>query len=403
MRASAAARVEHIAVIGRTHTDVREICFEHQKSGLLTVTPPELVADYRKSLGSVRMTLTNGSVIQGYSATEPDALRGPARDLFWCDEMGSYPRQTAQDVIDQAWLTMRESPRPRMVVTTTPKPVPWIKKLLKRAETDPAVVIRRGRTLDNQANLSPAALAELLAAYGGTRLGRQELDGELLEDVEGALWRAELIEACRWTGGPLPELVDTVTAVDPSGSATGDACGIVTVGITRGGLVLVLEDSTSAGAGPEARYEAACLAAVRHGSGLLLYEANYGGDASAGGLRSAWTHLMDTGRIDRDMARPRIRPATAKGDKAARAEPVVGLYEQTAAGTDRIRHAVPLPLLEQEMTTWVPGSGAASPNRIDAMVWAVRRLTKHLGLVSSVSSPNAAPASSPGLAGGIWG
>lgn len=329
------------------------------------------------------LTLDNGAQISGYSAEAPDAIRGPNLERLWLDEMAAFPR------LDYLW---NECAVPavrigdaQILITTTPKPKPLIIDLASRE--DGSVVVTRGAMWENAANLSAPVLAELKKRYDGTRIGRQELYGELLDEVEGALWSWALIEAAQMLK-PLPTMSKTIVSVDPSGSASGDATGIVTLGRGADEVIYVLADDTTKG-GPEYRYEQICLAAIRCAAGTIVYEAAYGGDNVAHGIRSAWRELAATGRIG-DEPVPHLQPSPTKTSKADRADPVVALYEQTAKGTERIKHAAALPELESEMTGWEEDAGW-SPNHIDALVHGVRYLAGKSLRPVVVSSFNAMP------------
>jgi phage terminase large subunit-like protein len=415
VRRWAARRRGLYAVIAKNDREVRRICFEARKAGLLAVIPPDDVAKngYKKSAGETALTLTNGSVIMAFSAEQPDNLRGYAFDGVWLDEYGSWSKKTAQDVWDNVMFCLREAAAPHVVVTTTPKNVEHVRTLMGKLDSDPGYVLTRGHTEENRANLSAQMLGELERAYAGTRLGRQELGGELLTDVENALWSLELIAAATWrfdAYGPLPDLVEVVTSVDPSGSAKGDATGIVTVArarpftlptdepavvrsITTGlpveqGPIIVLSDATTQGT-PEHRYSTACLEAYRHSAGVILVEGAYGGDNVSMALRSSWADLVRRGIIDAAVPMPRLVNAPTSGSKADRAQPVVGLYEQTATGGARIFHASvngSLAGLEDEQTTWEPTDSAWSPNRLDALVHGVRHLMRVAGYTGAVGS-----------------
>jgi phage terminase large subunit-like protein len=406
------------AVIAKNDREVRRVCFELRRAGLLAVVPPEDVADYKKGAGETQLTLVNGSAIMAFSAESPDNLRGYAFDGVWCDEYGAWSKKTAQDTWDVMMYTLREAPEPHVVVTTTPKNLEHVRTLMGKLGHQPGYVLTRGRTQDNRANLSAAMLRELERDYAGTRLGRQELGGEMLEDVEHALWSLELIAAATWRSdayGDLPEFTAVVTSIDPSGSEKGDATGIVTcararpivhrplveedadvppppVPIHRAGApveqgpILVLSDATTKGT-PEHRYSTACLEAFRHSAGVLLVEGAYGGDNVHMGLRSSWTDLQRQGLIPHGVPMPRLVNAPTDGSKSDRAQPVVALYEQTANGGERIFHAGggKLAALEDELTTWEPDS-SWSPNRLDALVHAVRWLTNTVGYLGGIGS-----------------
>lgn len=339
--------------------------------------------DFRYVSSELHIYFPNGASVKGYSAEKPARIRGANLSGAWCDELCFF-----QDV-DSVWNealapAVRIGGNPRILVTTTPRAIPLLKKILERGD----VVTVRGSTFENAANLSAVALETLKREYEGTRLGRQELYGELLDDAEHALWTRDLIEAATWNR-PLPDLVRTIVAVDPSGSATGDATGIITAAVDHTGVIYVLADDTCKGS-PESRYEKVCLAVSRSGAGTIVYESAYGGDNIAHGLRSAWRHLSDSGQLP-PSPMPLLKVSPTKASKADRAHPVVALYEQTAGGTVRIRHAVPLPALEDEMVQWEP-SASWSPNRIDALVHAARFLAgttyRRTSLLSYESLPS---------------
>lgn len=387
-----------VAAIAKDHRALRDVCFEG-KSGLTAVIPQQhwQQKNYKKGLGDVSLVLDNGSVIIGYTSAEPDAIRGQAFDLIWGDEFAAWPRHRAQEMLDQATFTMGESEDCRMILTTTPKKLPHVKDLIRRAE-DPTeqIVITRGRTEDNTA-LSQRALKVLRDRYDGTRQGRQEMDGELIEDVEGALWTDVMIEVARWDSeDEFPKMVGVVTAVDASGSADGDQCGIVTIGWDKDKVIYVLQNATRGGS-PAERYEAAARSAHDHGASELVYESAYGGDNIAYAIQNAWEQLQRTGEIPETSKCPRLFKSTLKGDKAHRAGPVAQLYEQQANLPDKRRVWHPIPdtdndivKLEEELTSWTPikepGQAAAkSPNGLDALVHGVRRIMFRLGMEGHVS------------------
>jgi phage terminase large subunit-like protein len=329
---------------------------------------------YRYNVADLHIYLDNGAEIVGFSAEKPSRLRGRNLAFAWCDELASFERP------DQLWSeallpAVRIGVAPRIAVTTTPRPIGLLRGLLERS--DGSVVVTRGSTWDNAANLSDYALSELKSRYENTRVGRQELYGELLTDVEGALWTQEMIDAAYW---PVPtgRTIRTVTAVDPSGSATGDATGIVTATLDSWSVVHVVADDTTKGS-PEHRYASVCRAALRHSSGVILYEAAYGGDNIAHGIRAAWPLVAGATPLPLLVASP------TKSSKADRAHPVAALYEQTMSGTPRVVHDAPLRLLADEMTTWEPRA-AWSPNRLDALVHVVRFLHSGSSGVARIST-----------------
>jgi predicted phage terminase large subunit-like protein len=332
------------AIIAPTFGDCRDTCLEGV-SGLLRVIREYgmLAPDgYNRSLGQVR--LSNGSRIRAFSGAEPDRLRGPQHHGGWVDELAAI-RYDSQ-AWDQYQFGLRLGDNPQTAVTTTPRPRRILRSLLERNTT----FVTRGSTFDNAANLAPAALAELRLRYEGTRLGH----GELLQDVEGALWTGELIETYRVDQAP--QLVRIVVGVDPAGTASGDATGIVVAGRTSDGHAYVLHDATLHGS-PDQWGRAVARVYDQHGADLVVVERNYGGDMVEAVLRSVRSDLP-------------ITTVTATQGKHVRAEPVSALYEQ-----GRVHHVGVFPDLEDQMTSWTvddPGS----PDRMDALVWAVTNLLR---------------------------
>jgi phage terminase large subunit-like protein len=366
------------AVIAKTHREVLAICFEAPKAGLIVVSPPAEIAEFRRGSGSVQLRYANGTLLRAFSAEDPDALRGYAFDGVWGDEYAAWPVQTAQAVYDMAWFCMRESPDPRMVITTTPKRLPHVRALLTRADHDHRVAVTRGRTLDNAENLSEAALDELLDRYAGTRLGRQELDAELLTDVEGALWRLEWIEAGRVEAAP--ELVRTVVAVDPADTdgENSDETAIVVAGRGTDGEDYVLADR-SAKVARMAAARRVWTAYADHDADEVVYEGsnNWVRDV----LVDAWVAMQRDGTLP--AGDPPLRVVQAKRSKRLRAEPVAARYEQSPP---RVHHVGAFPRLEAQQTEWTPESGA-SPDRLDALVYAITRLRGGERATVQVASP----------------
>jgi phage terminase large subunit-like protein len=347
-------RARRVALIGETMDQTREVMV-FGESGILACSPPD-----RRPLWEAtrkRLVWPNGAVAQLYSAHEPEALRGPQFDAAWADELAKWKKG------EEAWtmlqFCLRLGVHPRQVVTTTPRNAPVLKQLLDVSST----VVTRAPTEANRAYLAPGFLDEVTARFGGTRLGRQELDGILLEDTEGALWTPAMLEACRIDAAPALDRI--VVAVDPpvTGGAQSDACGIVVAGAVTAGppvqwRAVVLEDATVAGASPQVWAEAAIAAMERHGAHRLVAEVNQGGD------------LVETVVRQIDPLVPYRAVRAARG-KAARAEPVAALYEQ-----GRVRHRRGLGPLEDQMCRMTaqgfPGRG--SPDRVDALVWALTDL-----------------------------
>lgn len=386
--------LKRIAVIAKASRELRNVCFDGV-SGLNSVYPKDEVKAYYKGLGDTRIELANGALITGFTAESPDSIRGESFDAVWGDEFAAWPRHLAQDMYDQAWFCLRESKRPRMILTTTPKRVQHLMDLIERSKTDPSVVVTTGKTTDNT-HLSKAALAELYARYAGRHLGRQELDGELLMDVEGAFWVPPMLEAARYDG-ELPTFRKVIIGVDPSGSATGDATGVVAIGYTSDKRIFVLGCYSTKGL-PLQRYGAAVKAAVKHRQpGIpveILVEYNHGGDNTIFAVENTWKHMVQAGEIDANEKKPLVKKSTLKGSKAQKAGPVAGLYEQQMnLDISRVWHqpsteANGLDGLESEQLSWAP-TDKASPNSLDAFVVAARRAMQELGLESTLGTPGA--------------
>jgi len=339
-----------IALVGATLDDARKVMVEGP-SGLLAVAQSHETLCWQPGIGALRFA--SGAVATIYSAETPDRLRGPQHGFAWCDELAKWRGGVADAAWDNLLMGLREGEAPRLVVTTTPRPV----KLMHRVCALPGCRETRGRTRDNP-HLPRSFVEAMLADYAGTRLGRQELDGELLEDVTGALWSRALIERVRVAAAP--ELERVVVGVDPPASAEGDACGIVAVGLGRDGRGYVLEDATVSGVSPEGWARAVAACAARNAADQVVAEKNQGGAMVASVLRGA------------DSALP-LRLVHASRGKSARAEPVALLYE---AG--KVRHAGAFPALEDELCGLQAGGGyegpGRSPDRADAAVWALTEL-----------------------------
>ena len=281
-------------------------------------------------------------------------MRGPQFDAAWCDELAKWPH--AQDVFDMLQFGLRLGDRPRQLITTTPRPT----KLLKRLIADPRTALTRATTHANAKNLSPAFLAEVVQRYEGTRLGRQEILGEMLADRPDALWQRSVIEACRVAAAP--PLARIVIGIDPPASSRegADACGIVAAGRTEEGMIYVLEDATIAGLSPAGWATKAIAVFRRLQADTLVAEVNQGGDMVREVIRQV------------DPSVP-LRTVHATRGKYVRAEPIAAMYAQ-----GRVKHVdPPLAKLEDEMCdVGVEGlSSGRSPDRLDALVWAVSELT----------------------------
>ena len=341
--------VGRIALIGETYADVREVMIEGP-SGLLALPrlgggPPDWQPTRR------RLRYPNGAVALAFSAEEPDSLRGPQFGAAWSDEAAKW--RYADAAWDMIQFGLRLGTRPRGLVTTTPRPIPLIRRLLD----DPRTVVSRARTIDNALNLAPGFLDAVVGRYRGTRLGRQELDGALIEDRPDGLWTRDLIEAGRVPAAP--PLARVAVAVDPPASSGrgADACGIVAAGVS-GERAYVLADATLSRASPRAWAGAALALYHRLQADALVVEVNQGGEMATAVLAEV------------DSSVP-VVPVRAHRGKYLRAEPVSVLYAQ-----ERVHHVGALPQLEDELCDFGPGglSTGASPDRLDALVWALTHL-----------------------------
>ncbi len=350
----------HMALVGRTAADVRDTMVEGE-SGLLSVYPNDQRPRYEPS--KRRVTFHNGAVATAFSADEPDRLRGPNHDLAWADELAAWRYPEAWDML---MFGLRIGRMPKVIVTTTPKPTPLIRRLV--GTEDGSVHITKGSTFDNQANLAPSFLEEVLARYEGTRLGQQELYAEILDDVEGALWHRELLESNRVT--ERPDLVRIVVAVDPAAGSKAENAetGIVVVGLGENGQGYVLQDDSLRGT-PNDWGRAAVAAYHTFEADRIVAEANQGGDMVSHTLRT----------VDPDVS---IKMVHASRGKRTRAEPVAALYEQ-----GRVHHLGFHADLEDQLCGWIPDQ-SASPDRLDALVWGVTEL-----MLGSGSAPAVVPVS----------
>jgi phage terminase large subunit-like protein len=334
-----------IAAIGPTAGDVRETIFEGV-SGLLSVFPDDELDDYNRSTHKIR--LTNGSEIRGFSGETPDRLRGPQHHAAWVDELAAMPY--ADDVWAQMRFGLRLGSRPRTFISTTPRPTPLLRGILGRDDC----VISRGRTWDNVANLSEQAVRDLFDTYEGTWLGAQELEGELIDEAPGALFTLAVLEGSRVQRKDLPRLVKKVVVVDPAVSTgpKSDETGIALIGLGEDGDVYVLADlSLRAPPNEWARVAVRCY--QDEDADLILYEKNQGGLLVLDVLKTVDPYVKS-------------HAVNASASKAARAQPVVALFEQKRA------HLVGVhPKLEQQMTGWEPGISRFSPDRLDAVVHGV--------------------------------
>lgn len=346
-------RARRVALVGATASDLRDVMIEGE-SGLLAVASPWCRPTYEVS--KRRLSWPNGAIATAYSAEEPDRLRGPQHDLLWADELASW--QYMQETWDMAMFGLRLGRNPRCMVTTTPRPLKLIRDLLAREGQD--VVVSRGATRENAENLAPTFLNEIVRRYQGTRLGRQELDAELLNDVPGALWQREWIDEARVTAAP-DDLVRVAVAIDPATTSgeNADETGIVVCAVDADGHGYVLAD-VSGRYQPHEWAAKAISAYHRYKADFIVAEVNQGGDMVEAVIR----------QVDPNVA---FRKVHASRGKVARAEPVSAIYEQR-----RISHVGSFPQLEDQlcsMTNDFDRSRAGySPDRVDALVWGMSQL-----------------------------
>lgn len=333
------------AIVAPTYGDVRDTCAEGESGIIKILEQYGTLREYNRTFGEI--FLTNRSRIKLFSGEEPDRLRGPQFHGGWFDELAAFKYP---DTWDQYQFALRLGTHPQTVVTTTPRPTKLIKDLITRDK----VVVVRGSTFDNAKNLAPSALAELKLRYENTRLGRQELYGEILDDVEGALWTRQMIETARVE--KCPPLVRIVVAIDPAvtSNADSDETGIIAAGLTADGHYYVLDDK-SLRASPDTWARQAVNLYHDLKADKIIAETNNGGDMVISLIKQV------------DMAVP-VQKVTATRGKQLRAEPVSSLYEQ-----GRVHHVGYFEQLETQMCEWTPLS-KESPDRLDALVWAITEL-----------------------------
>jgi phage terminase large subunit-like protein len=351
VREWAANPKERILMIAPTASDVRETMIEGP-SGLMACYPQSRKPDYNPSRHLV--TFASGAIGITRSADEPERLRGPQFTKFWADELCAW--RFAKLAWDQIMFGFRlPGARLQGVITTTPKPMPVLKEIAKNPQT----VVTRGSSNENRSNLSDAFFQNVIAPYIGTRLGRQEIDAEILEDTPGALWTRGIIEAARISAKEAQDhaelVIRIVVAIDPAVTASEDSdeTGIVVVGLTRSGHILVYDDLSLRDT--PLKWASVAINALRLRRGdRIVGEVNNGGDLVESNIRT----------IDRNVP---FRAVRASRGKQVRAEPVAAMYEQ-----GRVHHVGSFPMLEDEMCNWIPGM--RSPSRMDALVWGITEL-----------------------------
>lgn len=367
----------NIGLIAPTAADARDVMVQGP-SGILAVSwehdrdfRGNLIGrpDYQPSLR--RLTWANGAVATTFSAEEPDRLRGPQHDRLWGDELAAWNGGEPDETWDMAMLGLRLGDAPKAMVSTTPRPIPLIRELL----SSPRWAVTKARTAANRANLADTFLSQIVSRYEGTRLGRQELDGELIDEVEGALWSRAMIEKARVSKAP--DLVRIVIAIDPA-ATSGEASaltGIVAAGVDHAGRGYVLRD-VSGRYSPDTWARRAIALFDELKADRIVAEGNQGGEMVR--------HTLET-------VRPNIpiRIVHASKGKQARAEPVSALYEQ-----GRVSHVGAFPELEDQLTTWAPNEGKPSPDRLDALVWAMTELMVGMAAPIALVAPGQVSADS---------
>lgn len=341
-----------IAIVAPSYADAREVMIEG-KSGLKNIGFPFERPLYESSRR--RLLWPNGAIGHVFSAENPDGLRGPQFDAAWADEFcaWAYPQETLSNLR----FGLRLGGLPRLVLTSTPKPIPALRSLM----AEPGVVVTKASTLANKAHLSSVFMRTIFEAYGGTRLGRQELEGEILDDIEGALWTRKMIaQALIKTA---PKMDKTIIAIDPpvSSGVKADSCGIIVAGLAgynRDSNVYILQDGSVQGLSPERWARHVVALCEKWDADYILVEVNQGGEMVKSVFNAIGANVI-------------LRTVYATKSKSARAEPIAALYEQ-----GRVKHVGGFAKLENELCTLGIGGavGGKSPDRADALVWAVNDL-----------------------------
>lgn len=368
------------ALVGPTAADTRDILVEGE-SGILASAPATFRPVYEPS--KRKLTYPNGATQMCYSADEPDRLRGPQHHYAWCDELASWRR--LQYAWDMMQMGMRLGDHPRICVTTTPRPLPLIKELVK----DDRTRVVRGSTYDNLDNLAPTFKRAVVDRYEGTTLGRQELHADVLEDMPGALVRRATID--RFRVDAAPELDEIYVAMDPAGTGTGDETGIIVLG--RGAEdqhTYILADHSERMTARQSGLLAWKLV-DEYGAKGIVYEDNFGKQWLKDGLVDAYADYHRLSHEERQEAHASKTPVwtqlfkvTAQHGKKLRAQPVAMRYEQ-----GKVHHVGTLPGLEDQLTTWIPEEDPDSPDHIDAMVHGVTKLLKRENTGARFVSPHA--------------
>lgn len=339
-------RVPRIAIIGRTTADVNKIMI-HGPAGILKVFPPWKKPHHEPTKRQI--TFHNGAVAHAYTAFEPDELRGPGHGAVWCDELASW--RYLQETWDMMEFGLREAISPKIMITTTPRSLPFLRKMV----VDPEAAITQGSMYRNRANLPERFVRRIRDRYEGTDLAEQEIYGRIIDDNPKALWNRAAISDNRVTD--IPAMVMIVVAIDPavSSKSSSNETGIVVAGRGVDGFGYLLDDITMAEAKPEAWGAQAVAGYHKHEADCIVAESNQGGDMVESTLRT----------VDRSID---VRLVHASRGKRTRAEPVSAMSAQ-----NKIRHVGHFAELEDQLCHWVPGEGE-SPDRLDAYVWAFTEL-----------------------------
>lgn len=375
-----AGRCSRIALVAETGADARDVMVLGE-SGLLAIAPKDFRPEYHPSKRVVEWP--NGAKAWLYNAVEPDQLRGPQHDGAWCDELAKW--RYSQETWDQLQFGLRLGPHPKAIVTTTPQPIPVIRRLVKDADC----YVTKGSTFDNTVNLASSFIKQIEERYGGTRLGRQELEGEILDDIPGALWNRGMIDNHRLKEAPT-DLERVLVAVDPATSSEegADEHGIVVVGLGRDAdgyaRGYILEDGTVRGS-PEEWARKAISLYRKWSADKIVAEKNQGGEMVSSVLRS----------VDRTVP---VTLVHASRGKHVRAEPISALYEQ-----GRVHHCGRFDKLEDQMCLFsienLKNSSFGSPDRVDALVWGLSeifdKITGRRKVVKDDSSPRVRKSWSP--------
>jgi phage terminase large subunit-like protein len=352
----AAGRCRRVAIVAETAKDVKET-IANGPSGILAVHPPEFRPTFTERGG---FTWPNGAVGLVYNGTRPDQLRGPGPDAAWCDELAKW--QYAQETWDNLMFSLRGGDSPQVLITTTPRPIKIIKTLIEEDDGE-RVIVTRGSLYDNRANLPPEYVKDVIDRYAGTRLGRQEIDGEIVDDVPGALWTRAVLDAYRKKkADTVPKMQRIVVAIDPAAKASDDdddtsETGIIVAGIGTDGRGYVIDDRTCR-LSPRNWARVAVAAYEAYEADAIIAEINNGGEMVKEIIRSEKSTV------------PVLTVHATRG-KVVRAEPVSALYEQ-----GRISHIGSFPALEDQLITFTPFGieGDGMSDRADALVWALTKL-----------------------------